>query len=87
MRNSLAALVLLAAVMLGAVGKPVAADDSILTQQMLTGDWAGTRTTLKHAGIDLNLGDARQPGRGHQADHDLSGAADDDPSISTSKRS
>jgi len=37
-RNSLAALVLLAAVMLGAVGKPVAADDSILTQQMLTGD-------------------------------------------------
>jgi len=46
--------------MLGAAGEPVAAEDSILTQQTLTGDWAGMRTTLRDAGFDLNANDTSE---------------------------
>jgi len=37
--------------MLGAAGRPAAAEDGLLKQQTLTGDWSGIRTTLKDAGI------------------------------------
>ena len=54
MQRSITAPATLAAViLLGSAGKPAAAD-GLFEQPTLTGDWAGMRTTLKDAGIDLN---------------------------------
>ena len=60
MRRSITAPATLAAViLLGSAGKPAAAD-GLFEQPTLTGDWAGMRTTLKDAGIDLNANDTSE---------------------------
>jgi len=59
-RRSITAPATLAAViLLGSAGKPAAAD-GLFEQPTLTGDWAGMRTTLKDAGIDLNANDTSE---------------------------
>ena len=56
MRGSLlSALVLLAALLSGLASKFAAAEEGLFEQDKLTGDWGGTRKTLKDAGIDLGL--------------------------------
>jgi porin len=51
----LSALVLLAALLSGLASKFAAAEEGLFEQDKLTGDWGGTRKTLKDAGIDLGL--------------------------------
>ena len=56
MRGSLlSAFVLLAALLSGPASKFAAAEEGLFEQDKLTGDWGGTRKTLKDAGIDLGL--------------------------------
>ena len=60
MQRSITAPATLAAViLLGSAGKPAAAD-GLFEQPTPTGDWAGMRTTLKDAGIDLNANDTSE---------------------------
>jgi porin len=59
-RDSLSALLLLGAVVLGVPSRNAAAEDSLFDQQTLTGDWGGLRKTLKDAGIDLGVNDTSE---------------------------
>jgi len=58
-RSITAPATLAAVILLGSAGKPAAAD-GLFEQPTLTGDWAGMRTTLKDAGIDLNANDTSE---------------------------
>src|SRR5215469_2259776 len=59
-RDSLSALVLFAVMLLIPAAEPAAAEDGLFERQTLTGDWGGTRKTLKDAGIDLGVIDTSE---------------------------
>jgi porin len=59
-RDSLPALLLFGAIVLGLPSKNAAAEGGLFEQQTLTGDWGGLRKTLKDAGIDLGVNDTSE---------------------------
>jgi porin len=59
-RDSLPALLLFGAIVLGLPSKNAAAEGSLFEQQTLTGDLGGLRKTLKDVGIDLSVNDTSE---------------------------
>ena len=60
MWRTVAALVASVIILLGPADTSAVAEDGLLEQQTLTGDWGGMRKTLKDAGIDLNANDTSE---------------------------
>src|SRR5215469_1309615 len=59
-RANFSALLFFVVIFLGPASRPAIAEDGLFQQQTLTGDWAGMRTSLKDAGIDLNANDTSE---------------------------
>jgi porin len=56
-RASLSALVVVSAVIVGSVSRPVWGQDGLFERETLTGDWGGARKQLRDFGVEFGLND------------------------------